>query len=119
MTNILVVEDEVDIRDLVMLRLELAGHTVSFAENGKIGREKALADLPDLVLLDMHMPVMSGHEAIKKLRERDYTGLVVGLTASAMVTETNKAICSGCDAVITKPITDNFEDLVAGYIEEQ
>ena len=119
MASILLVEDEVLIRDLVTLRLEIAGHQISTAENGQIGYEKALELQPDLVLMDMHMPVMSGHEAVITLREKGYSGLVVALTASALTTETNQALTSGCDYFMTKPIPEDFEDKVAEMIENR
>ncbi len=117
MATVLLVEDDEQIRELVKLRLELADHEVSVAENGEIGVEKALRDKPDIVIMDMHMPVMDGHEAAGAMREQNYTGLVVALTASALVPDTERAIESGCDAVITKPISEDFEDQVAKHIE--
>lgn len=117
MATVLLVDDNENIRELVKLRLEIAGHDVTIAENGKIGLEKALQNTPDLVLLDMHMPVMSGHEAVQALRDSGYTGLVVALTASAMVSETNKARDSGCNGVIVKPISEDFEDEISTYLE--
>lgn len=117
MATILLVEDDKDIRDLVKLRLELADHEVSIAENGEIGVEKALQDTPDIVIMDMYMPVLDGHAATRALREQGYTGLIVALTASAMVADTNRAISSGCDAVIIKPISEDFEDQVAKHFE--
>lgn len=116
MSTILLVDDDDDIRELVILRLEIAGHDVDFAVNGKIGMDKALEQSYDLILMDMHMPVMDGHESIKHLRKNGYTGKIVGLTASAMVNETQKAIISGCDDVICKPITEEFEEQVASYL---
>jgi len=119
MATILLVEDEDNIRELVNLRLSIQGHDVSEAVNGLEGMEKALAIQPDLVLLDMHMPVMSGHEAARALREKEYSGLVIALTASAMIRETNRAKESGCDGVITKPISEQFEDQVAALLAER
>lgn len=116
MGKILLVDDDESIRELVILRLEIAGHDMDFAENGKIGLEKALASNYDLILMDMHMPVMDGHEAVRQLRKFDYKGKIVGLTASAMITDTNKAIKSGCDDVICKPITEEFEDQIESYL---
>lgn len=118
MATILLVEDDTMIQDVVVLRLELAGHEVLTAENGKTGVEKTLEIQPDMVLMDMHMPIMSGHEAVALLRESDYTGLIVALTASAMVAETNKAMNAGCDSVIIKPISEEFESQVAKFLED-
>jgi CheY-like chemotaxis protein len=116
MATILLVEDDEDIRDLVILRLETAGLDVEFAENGQIGLDMALAKKYDLILMDMHMPILDGHDAIKQLRKFGYEGKIVGLTASAMVNETHRALLSGCNDVIIKPITEEFEDQVKSYI---
>jgi len=113
MARVLLVEDEDILRQLVTIRLELAGHEVISADNGKTGMEIALSDCPDLVLLDMHMPVMGGHEAIAALREADYDGRVLALTAASRSEENDKAIEAGCNGVIAKPIGDDFEERVA------
>lgn len=118
MAKILFVDDDQEIRDLVTLRLEIAGHDIAIAENAKIGLEKALAGSHDLILMDMHMPVMDGHETVRILRNRGYTGLIVALTASVMTSETSAAIASGCNDVIVKPITEEFEQQVAKFIED-
>ena len=66
--KILVVEDEPDIREAMAEALSDANFEVFTAENGSIGLEKALAEQPDLILLDIKMPVMDGHETLKRLR---------------------------------------------------
>jgi len=65
----------------------------------------------------MHMPVMDGHEAVQTLRKQGYPGLIVAVTASAMTTNVSQAKEDGCDAVITKPISGNFESLVEQILE--
>ncbi|PCJ23359.1 MAG: two-component system response regulator [SAR86 cluster bacterium] len=117
MAKILFIDDDQAIRDLVTLRLQIAGHDVTLAENGKIGVEAALLGSYDLILMDMHMPIMSGHEAVKILRDSSYTGLIVALTASVMISETNEAIAAGCDDIIVKPMTEEFEEQVATLIQ--
>ncbi|MEO5333979.1 MAG: response regulator [Magnetococcus sp. YQC-5] len=109
MARILIVEDQPDIRSMLTLRLELEEHDIETAENGAIGVEKALANTYDAILMDMHMPVMDGHEAVLLLRTKGYTGLIVAVTASASLHDTHRAIKEGCDAFITKPIGDDFE----------
>ncbi|MCW8890019.1 MAG: response regulator, partial [Sedimenticola sp.] len=84
MARILLVEDDVMISRMLSLRLQMKGHQVELAENGKVGMEKALATPYDIILMDMHMPVMDGHEATKALRDAGYTGLIVAVTASVM-----------------------------------
>lgn len=117
MATILLVDDNEDIRDLVILRLEIAGFDVESAENGQVGLDMALAKNYDLILMDMHMPVLDGHDAIRQLRKFGYEGKIVGLTASAMVNETHRALLSGCDDVIIKPITEDFEVQIQSYIK--
>jgi len=67
--KILIVEDEIDIREAIADVLTQAGYTVMQAENGEEGLNKALAEHPDLILLDVTMPVMNGQEMLLKLRE--------------------------------------------------
>ncbi len=67
--HILLVEDEPDIRDAIAEAITSAGYRVSTAENGQVGLSKALSDHPDLILLDLIMPVMDGHETLRRLRE--------------------------------------------------
>ena len=67
--SILVVEDEPDIREAMAAAIKKAGYQVYTAENGEIGLTMALANKPDLILMDLVMPVMDGHEALQKLRQ--------------------------------------------------
>lgn len=67
--HILVVEDEQDIREAMAEAIENAGFTVSTASNGAAGLEKAVEEKPDLILLDIVMPIMGGHDMLKKLRQ--------------------------------------------------
>ena len=117
MANILLVEDDLMISKMMVLRLMMRGHQVVTAVNGQEGVDKALADEYDLVLMDMHMPVLDGHGATRMLRERGYTGLIVAVTASAMSTDSRKALESGCDAHIVKPISADFEDQIEHILQ--
>jgi DNA-binding response OmpR family regulator len=67
--HILIIEDETDIREAMAEAVEQAGFQVSTAENGSTGLTKAIAEKPDLILLDIVMPVMDGHETLQKLRQ--------------------------------------------------
>ncbi|MCW8944939.1 MAG: response regulator [Sedimenticola sp.] len=117
MANILLVEDDPMISRMLSLRLQMKGHQVDLAENGKVGMEMALASSYDIVLMDMHMPVMDGHEATQALRDAGYTGLIVAVTASVMSKESEAAIKSGCDSYISKPVTETFEQEVQEKVD--
>lgn len=67
--HILIVEDEVDIREAMAEAATQEGFKVSTAENGQVGLTKALNEKPDLILLDIKMPIMDGHQTLQKLRE--------------------------------------------------
>ncbi len=116
MASLLLVEDDELIRRMVSLRLKRQGHRVDLALDGRQGLEMALAGGYDLVLMDMYMPEMDGHEAVRRLRERGYRGAIVAVTASAMSRDSQAAIASGCDHIITKPIGDDFEQRVADIL---
>ena len=70
--HILVVEDEIDLREAMMEALHEEGYRVTDAENGQIGLDAALAEHPDLILLDLMMPVMDGQEMFRRLREDEW-----------------------------------------------
>lgn len=116
MASLLLVEDDALISRMMSLRLRMQGHQVDLAQNGREGVEKALAGDYDLVLMDMYMPEMDGHEAVRRLREQSYRGTIVAVTASAMSRDSQAAIESGCDHIITKPIGDDFEQRVADIL---
>ncbi len=118
MASLLLVEDDVLISRMVSLRLRVQGHRVDLAQNGREGVEKALAGAYDLVLMDMYMPEMDGHEAVRLLRQQGYRGTIVAVTASAMSRDSQAALESGCDHIITKPIGDDFEQRVAGILAD-
>ena len=74
MARILLVEDDELISRMINMRLTLRGHQVEPAQNGQEALDRLALDHFDLVLMDMHMPVMDGHKATQALRKRDYTG---------------------------------------------
>ncbi len=116
MAKILLVEDDEFISRMLTLRLTSQGHEIELATNGQEAVTMALACNYDLVLMDMHMPVMDGHQATRELRNKGYTGLIVAVTASVMSADSDKAIKSGCDDYISKPIGDDFEERIAALV---
>jgi CheY-like chemotaxis protein len=106
MAKILLVEDQEMNRDMLTRRLQKRGYDVSIAVDGAEGVEKARSESPDLILMDMSLPVMDGWEATRTLKADEATQNipVVALTAHAMSTDREKALAAGCDAYETKPV---------------
>jgi len=104
--KILLVEDQEMNRDMLSRRLKKRGYDVSIAVDGAEGLEKARSEAPDLILMDMSLPVIDGWEATRQLKADEATrGIpVVALTAHAMTTDREKALEAGCDAYETKPV---------------
>ena len=104
--KILLVEDNEMNRDMLSRRLVLRGHEVVIAEDGGRALEMALREFPDLVLMDMGLPVMDGWEATRRLKADPRTASVpvIALTAHAMADERMRALDAGCDDFDTKPI---------------
>lgn len=120
MTKILLVEDNEDNRDMLSRRLERKDFVVILAVDGRDGVEKAVAEQPDLILMDMSLPVMDGWEATRTLKANTDTANipVIALTAHAMSSDREKAIEAGCDDYDTKPVDfqrllDKIEKLTA------
>jgi two-component system cell cycle response regulator DivK len=106
MAKILLVEDQEMNRDMLSRRLKKRGYEVAIAVDGAEGVEKARAESPDLILMDMSLPVMDGWEVTRILKGDGATRSipVVALTAHAMSTDRDKALEAGCDAYETKPV---------------
>ena len=106
MTTILIVEDNEMNRDMLSRRLERKGYEVLIAVDGEKGLEVARAKLPDLILMDMSLPVVDGWEATRRLKADDRLKHipVIALTAHAMANDRDKALEAGCDEYDTKPI---------------
>ena len=114
MTKLLYVEDNDDNTYMLKMRLELLGDfEVLTAENGKRGCEVAAAERPDIILMDLEMPVMDGWEATRRLKGNPQTRdiPVIAFSAHALAGERHKALAVGCDEFETKPI--EFDRLVA------
>lgn len=107
--KILVVEDNEDTREILLYRLKSMGnYEVLLASNGKEALEMATQSRPDLIIMDLKMPVMDGWEATKALRQTDWGKdlPVIALTAQAMERDEEKALKAGCNDYIAKPIMD-------------
>ena len=114
MIKVLYVEDNDDNIYMLKMRLELLGDLeVITAENGEMGCEKACAERPDIILMDLEMPVIDGWEATRRLKGNPETCNipVIALSAHALAGEREKAIAAGCDEFDTKPV--EFDRLVA------
>ena len=102
---ILVADDDPDILSIVSMSLEATGYTVHKATNGREAVDLTRQHHPDLVLMDMMMPVVSGYEAVKEIKADDTTRdiTIVGLSAKAMASDMERATDVGIDGYITKP----------------
>ena len=102
---ILVADDDPDILSIVSMSLETQGDTVNQATNGREAVYLAREHHPDLILMDMMMPVVSGYEAVGELKADAATRdiVIVGLSAKAMATDMERASDVGIDGYITKP----------------
>ena len=104
--KILLVEDNEMNRDMLSRRLKRRGYEVVIAVNGADGVEMASLEVPDLILMDMSLPVMDGWEATKSIKATPATESIpiIALTAHAMSGDREKALAAGCDDYDTKPI---------------
>lgn len=112
MSKILIVEDNELNRDMLTRRLERRGYEILAAADGEQGLDVARRALPNLILMDMSLPVMDGWEATKRLKNAPETAAIpiVALTAHAMNGDRERALEAGCDDYDTKPV--EFQRLV-------
>jgi two-component system, cell cycle response regulator DivK len=106
MMKILIVEDNEMNRDMLSRRLERKGYEISMAVDGGAGVQKASAEIPNLILMDMSLPVLDGWEATRRVKANPETRHipVIALTAHAMTGDRDRAMEAGCDDYDTKPI---------------
>jgi two-component system, cell cycle response regulator DivK len=104
--KILYVEDNEDNIYVLENRLKRQGHAVLIARDGATGVQLATSEQPDLILMDLSLPVLDGWEATRRLKAAPQTGHipVIALTANAMAGDREKALVAGCDDFDTKPI---------------
>lgn len=113
MAKLLFVEDNLDIRRLLVKRLKRRGFEIIEADNGEEGILKARSERPDLILMDMAMPVMDGLEATSRIRQEEGIGSIpiIALTAFSDDGKREAAMEAGCVDYVTKPI--QFQGLLA------
>ena len=106
MTTILIVEDNEMNRDMLSRRLERKGYQILIAVDGATGIDVARAQMPDLILMDMSLPVVDGWEATRRIKaDQNLKHIpIIALTAHAMANDRDKAMDAGCDEYDTKPI---------------
>jgi two-component system, cell cycle response regulator DivK len=106
MLRILLVEDNDMNRDMLSRRLVRNGYEVLLAMDGQQGIDMALSERPDLILMDMSLPVIDGWEATRRIKSNDATRQipVIALTAHAMAGDREKTMEAGCDDYDTKPV---------------
>ena len=119
MARILLVEDNEMNRDMLSRRLARRGHEVLIAIDGGEGVARASADLPDLILMDMSLPVLDGWEATRRIKADPATSKIplIALTAHAMAGDREHALAAGCDDYDTKPIElDRLVEKIAALL---
>jgi len=106
MMRVLLVEDHEEIWDFLSRRLKRRGYEVMVATDGQAGLDRARADRPDIVLLDMNLPVLDGWSAARQLKADPGTaGIpIIALTAHAMAGDKEKTVAAGCDDYHPKPV---------------
>lgn len=114
---ILVADDIEDTRHLMRLLLEMKGHAVLEAENGEQAVECALKEHPDLILMDLSMPVMDGLAATRRIREHGETALIPIVAMSSHLSDPvwrDRALRSGCNQCYSKPLDfDGLDGMLA------
>ncbi len=106
MVKVLLVEDNEMNRDMLSRRLAKRGYAVAMAVDGRQGIDMALSEKPDIILLDMSLPIVDGWEAAQQIKANPASAGVplIALTAHAMASDRERAISAGCDDFDTKPV---------------
>jgi len=107
MKHILVVEDQEDNRQILRDLLSNAGYEMTEAVDGQEALAEVAKQRPDLILMDIQLPIMDGYEATRRIRiNPDLKSVpIIGVTSYALAGEESKALAAGCDAYVTKPFS--------------
>jgi two-component system, cell cycle response regulator DivK len=119
--KVLIVDDYPDMRDLLGRVLEALGYAVVLASHGKEGLEKAIAEKPNLILMDMMMPIMDGWEAARALRSHPETRKIPILAITALIRPHDLRTCldAGCNGYIIKPFSfANLHSKIRGLLAD-
>lgn len=122
MTRVLIIEDNAQNMYLVTFLLRACGFTCTEAYDGRAGIDAALAVAPDLILLDIQLPVMDGYAVARELRRHAHlAGIpIIGVTSFAMAGDREKVLAAGCDGYIEKPIDpDTFISQISAFLPEE
>jgi two-component system, cell cycle response regulator DivK len=120
MARLLLIDDNEMNLDMLSRRLKLRGHSVVCATNGVQGIAMAYQEHPDLILMDMNMPQMSGWDATKQLRDAPLTTKipVVAVTSHAMKGDQERALAVGCKGFVSKPVDfDKLESVIQALLQ--
>lgn len=122
MAKIVIAEDEPDIRELIAFTLRFAGHEVITGSNGEEGYQLARQERPDLVMLDVRMPKLTGYEACKRIKaEPDLAAIpVIFLSAKGQENEIEQGLAAGAEEYLLKPfapdqLVDRVKAVLAKY----
>ena len=119
--RILVVEDQEDLRGVLRTLLTGSGYAMLEAVDGETGVARAKSDRPDLILMDIQMPVLDGYEATRRIKaDPDLKGIpVIAVSSFAMKGDEEKARAAGCDHYVTKPYSPmQLLRVIRDYLEE-
>jgi CheY-like chemotaxis protein len=122
MAKILIAEDEADIRDLISFTLQFSGHTVVATKDGQEALEMALQEMPDMILMDVRMPRMTGYDACRRIKEEPTISHipVVFLSAKGQDVEIRAGLDAGATEYLLKPfapyeLVERVTQLLAQY----
>jgi two-component system, cell cycle response regulator DivK len=105
MKKILIVED-VDLNIELLTQLLEDDYALAIAKDGEQGVAQATSERPDLILMDMSLPLCGGYEATRRIRAGGLAMPIIGLSAHAMAGDAERAIAAGCNDYLTKPLND-------------